>query len=96
MAQLNVGLIGLGKMGAPIAGHILKGGYTLYVHDLDRSKVKALAEQGAHASSTTAALAKQCDIVIVMVGYDHELREVCGGENGLFANMAKRNRPGGL
>ena len=49
MVQLNVGLIGLGKMGAPIAGHILKAGYTLYVHDLDLSKVKALSEQGAHA-----------------------------------------------
>jgi 3-hydroxyisobutyrate dehydrogenase-like beta-hydroxyacid dehydrogenase len=88
MAHLNVGLVGLGKMGAPIAGHILKGGYALYVHDLDEFKVKALAEQGAHASSNAAALAKQCDIVIVMVGYDHELREVCGGEDGLFANMA--------
>ena len=88
MVQLNVGLIGLGKMGAPIAGHILKAGYTLYVHDLDLSKVKALSEQGAHACSTTADIARQCDIVIIMVGYDHELREVCSGNDGLFANMA--------
>ena len=87
MEKPNVGLVGLGKMGGPIGGHILKGGYSLSVHDIAAGKMSRLAAEGAQASPNIVALANQSDIVIVMVGYDHELREVCVGETGLFANM---------
>lgn len=91
MASPKIGLIGLGKMGAPIGGHMLKGGFKLFVHDIDQTKAQALARRGAHVCRDAGSVGRESDIVIVMAGYDHEVREICAGDNGLFEGMQKGN-----
>ena len=54
---MNVGFIGVGNIGAPIAGQLLKAGYALVVHDLRSEAADALLEAGAEWSDSPAALA---------------------------------------
>ena len=77
----TVGVIGAGRMGLPIIGHLAKKGFRTFATDVDLSK-KALVE--ARKASWTPALeelARQCSVMLVCVGFDHELRE-------LFSRMA--------
>jgi 2-hydroxy-3-oxopropionate reductase len=62
----KVGFVGLGIMGAPMAGHLLAAGHELFVHDL-RPPTQALVDQGAKVCASGKAVAQQSDIVIVMV-----------------------------
>jgi 2-hydroxy-3-oxopropionate reductase len=62
----KVGFIGLGIMGAPMAGHILKAGHELFVHDI-KPLPQDLAAQGAQACGSGKEVAQQADIIIVMV-----------------------------
>src|SRR6185437_2269752 len=90
MANPTVGLVGLGQMGAPIAGHILKGGYQLLAYDLEDKRRSAAEKLGAQACPTLADVGRNSDLVIVMVGYDNEVWEVCCGDGALVDAM----RPG--
>jgi 2-hydroxy-3-oxopropionate reductase len=62
----KIGFIGLGIMGTPMAGHLLRGGHELYVHDVKPIPAELL-DQGAHASASGREVAEQAEIVIVMV-----------------------------
>ncbi len=89
MAKTKVGLIGLGQMGGPIAGHILKAKHALTVYDLDKVCCKKAAKLGAIVAPDIAVLGKQSDLALVMVGYDNEVWEVCCGKGGLVGSMKR-------
>ncbi len=79
--------IGLGVMGFPMAGHLLKkGGHDLVVYNRNAAKAKAwVAEHGAgRAAATPAEAAAGADLVFCCVGNDDDLRAVTVGENGAF------------
>jgi len=61
---MHVGFIGLGNVGAKLAGSILRNGLTLTVRDLDRKAARHLVEQGAAFGESAAAMATACDIII--------------------------------
>ena len=86
----KVAWIGLGVMGYPMAGHILKAGD----HDMvvcNRSGEKADAwvrEYGAgHVAATPAAAAEGADIVLCCVRNDNDVREVTTGKDGAFQSL---------
>jgi len=82
----NIGFIGLGIMGAPMAGHLLAGGHTLFAHT--RSQVPAaLTEKGAHPCATPAEVARQADIIITMLPDTPDVETVLFGENGIAAGL---------
>jgi 2-hydroxy-3-oxopropionate reductase len=82
----NIGFIGLGIMGAPMAGHLLAGGHTLYAHT--RSQVPAaLTEKGAHPCATPAEVARQADIIITMLPDTPDVETVLFGQNGIAAGL---------
>lgn len=85
-----VGVIGLGEMGGPMARHMLAGGFRVVGYDLRPEAVAPIEALGAKAASSVAALAGQCDIVIVIIIDDDQVRSVCAGKDGIFANA----RPG--
>ena len=88
----KVAWIGLGVMGYPMAGHILrKGGHELTVYNRSRAKADAwVGEHGAgRAAATPAAAADGADYVFCCVGNDDDLRAVTIGPNGAFQAMAK-------
>ena len=72
----TVGVIGAGRMGQPIIGHLASKGFTVLVHDLDASKKALIEARGASWSDTVAELAKNSDAILICVGYDRELREL--------------------
>ena len=64
MKDVNVGFIGLGNVGSRIAENILRGGFKLFINDLNRNLSKNLIEKGAKWSSNLESLASQSTIII--------------------------------
>ena len=87
---MRVAFIGLGVMGYPMAGHLLrKGGHDVTVYN--RSAAKAAqwtAEYGGRSAPTPRAAAEGCDLVMMCVGNDDDVRSVALGPDGAVAGMA--------
>lgn len=85
----NIGWIGLGVMGYPMAGHIRqKGGHDLTVYNRNAAKSSAWVGQfSGTAAATPADAARDADFVFCCVGNDDDLRAVTVGENGAFSTM---------
>ena len=78
---LKLGFVGLGIMGAPMCGHLIKAGHQLFVHT--RSKVPAeIAESSATQCTTPKGVAERADIVFTMVPDTPDVEAVLFGENG--------------
>lgn len=83
----RIGFIGLGLMGKPMALNLLKKGFPLTVHSRSRGPVDALAEAGAVAASSPAAVASTSEIIITMVPDSPDVRQVLEGPNGVFETV---------
>ncbi|MHB1342806.1 MAG: NAD(P)-dependent oxidoreductase [Thermoleophilia bacterium] len=90
MSTQRIGFIGLGVMGAPMAGHLARAGYPLTVHDVDASKADALAAEyaGVRTAVTPRAVAEAADIVVTMLPSGEYVREVALGSVGLIEGFA--------
>ena len=88
----SLGLIGLGIMGRPMARNLLRAGYSIVVHDVDRSGVDALVAEGALAGTSPRAVAEAADVLITMLPDSPQVREVYLGPDGAFEAL----RPGWL
>lgn len=80
----TIGMIGLGIMGGPMAEHLLKAGFEVFVYNRTPGKTKALEDLGAKKCLTPAEAAKNCEAVIVMVKADADVREVILGKAGVM------------
>jgi 3-hydroxyisobutyrate dehydrogenase-like beta-hydroxyacid dehydrogenase len=87
-AVTSVGLVGLGRMGRPIAGHLLRAGFGLTVHDLDPQAVAGTVGAGAAAAGSPAELARASQVALVIVPSSEDVLQVCAGEAGLLAGAA--------
>lgn len=86
----KVAFIGLGVMGFPMAGHLVKAGHQVTVYNRNGAKSAAWAEKhGGAKADTPAAAAKGAKFVMVCVGNDDDLRSVVLGPTGAFAGMEK-------
>lgn len=86
---MRVAFIGLGVMGFPMAGHLVKAGHTVTVYNRTGAKADAWAQQhGGTRAPTPAAAAADQEIVFACVGNDNDLRSVTTGADGAFAGMA--------
>jgi 3-hydroxyisobutyrate dehydrogenase-like beta-hydroxyacid dehydrogenase len=70
----RVGVIGAGRMGLPLIGHLARKGFATVATDLDASRKIAVEGRGATWAADAAAVASVSDVVLVCVGYDHEVR----------------------
>jgi 3-hydroxyisobutyrate dehydrogenase-like beta-hydroxyacid dehydrogenase len=92
---LDIGFVGLGVMGAPMASHLVRAGHRLRLHDARLGVARALAQSlggEARAWDTPAALAEGCDIVVTMLPNGQVVQQVALGEQGLYLGM----QPGAL
>jgi 3-hydroxyisobutyrate dehydrogenase len=87
---MRVGFIGLGNMGSPMAGFVLRAGHSLVVHDLRREAAAALLDRGATWADSPGQVAAQCDVVCICVPGPSEMRAVTLGPGGVLATA----RPG--
>jgi 3-hydroxyisobutyrate dehydrogenase len=85
----RVGIIGVGRMGHSMLKHLVKHGYQVTACDLSAEALAKAREVGAKSADSPAALAKECDFVILGVGYTPEVEAVVYGDGGLIANLAK-------
>jgi 3-hydroxyisobutyrate dehydrogenase len=81
-AQERVGFIGAGRMGQPMIGHVVKGGYDVSVFDIDPGKRPVVESKGA-TWVDLPTLARTSQVILICVGYDRELRELLSAEGGL-------------
>lgn len=84
---MDIGFIGLGKMGAGMAANLLKAGNHLTVYNRSPAKAQALAEQGASAAGTVAD-ASNGEVVFTMLADDRAVEHVAFGEDGIVAALA--------
>ena len=83
----RLGFIGLGIMGAPMAGHLIAAGHRVHVHT--RSKVpEALTAAGAVVCDSARAVAEQSDIVFLMLPDTPDVESVLFGSKGVAAGLA--------
>lgn len=85
----NIGFIGLGSLGAPIAMNLLESGHVMHVYNRTASKANSFGDKGATIAESVAALARECSIVFTIVSDDAALKNICEGENGLLNNLQK-------
>ena len=88
MAIKNVGVVGLGKMGGPLARHLAAGGFEVIGHDVRRESMEAVADVGVRPAADCRELAQNCDLAIVGVGFDSEVETVVFGKDGLLTGQA--------
>jgi 2-hydroxy-3-oxopropionate reductase len=89
MSKVTIGFIGLGIMGKPMAGNLLKAGYPLVVHSRGRPPIDELAKEGAAVAASSEEVAARSEVVITMLPDSPDVELVYAGEKGVFAG-AKR------
>lgn len=87
----QIGFIGLGSMGLPIARNLLRAGHSVTVYNRTREKAEALLSDGAKVADNPGA-ASGGEVVATMLADDHAVEEVVFGENGILSGM----RPGAI
>lgn len=80
----NIGFIGLGKMGMPMASRLIAAGYKLTVFDVQKSSVDALVAKGAVAAASPAAVASAVQTVLLSLPDPSIVRKVSLGEDGVI------------
>jgi len=87
---VNVGFVGLGNIGLPMARNIADAGFALTVFDLNAVPLQHMAAHGAQVAASLAELGRACDCVGICVRDDTEVEQVLLGDAGIFG----RARPG--
>ena len=83
----SVGFIGLGIMGLPMAGHILKAGYPLTVYNRTRSKTRSLEAEGAAVAASPQEVAENSRMIITMVSDSPDVEAVVAGPEGVLEGI---------
>ena len=91
---MNVGFIGLGLMGRPMALHLEKAGHTLHLWARRPESLAPFAAVNAKTYATPAQVAANAEVVIVMVADAPDVEKVCLGADGLAAGAALRTEAG--
>ena len=86
----KVGMLGLGKMGAPMAQHLVARGYNVAGYDPVDGARRAATSLGVAVRESARDVARDSDLVIIVVGFDHEVETVMFGAAGVMESV----RPG--
>lgn len=84
-APVEVGFVGLGIMGAPMALNLLAAGYSVHVHNRTPAKAEPLAEAGANVLGSPAEVAERVDVLFTCLSDTPDVREVYLGSGGVLS-----------
>ncbi|WP_035244388.1 NAD(P)-dependent oxidoreductase [Desulfonatronovibrio hydrogenovorans] len=87
-----IGWVGTGVMGVSMCSHLLDAGYDVRVFNRTREKARPLLDKGAVWVESPGQAAQEADVVLTMVGFPRDVRQVYFGEDGLLEGI----RPGGI
>jgi 3-hydroxyisobutyrate dehydrogenase-like beta-hydroxyacid dehydrogenase len=90
MAIEKVGVIGLGAMGRPMGRRMVEAGYTVVGYDRDPDARRRASECGLRALSSPKEVARDSDLVMIVVGFDKQVEAVIFDDDGIMAGA----RPG--
>src|SRR5690349_21750636 len=85
---MQIGIAGLGRMGAAIAARLMEVGHTVSVWNRTPERAKALVEAGAKQCATPEDLAEHSEVVITILTDADAIDHVYNGEHGLLAGDA--------
>jgi len=88
----RIAFVGTGVMGASMAGHLLRAGYPLTVHNRTRERAQGLLDQGARWAESPGVAARDADVLISIVGYPKDVESVYLQEGGILGSL----KPGAL
>jgi 3-hydroxyisobutyrate dehydrogenase len=83
----QIGFIGVGVMGKPMAKNLMKAGYSLHVYDIVKEPVKELVGAGAQAAQSAKEVGEKAEIVITIVPTSKEVQEVYLKTDGVLAGI---------
>ncbi len=84
----RVGYVGLGAMGAPLAGRLVKS-YRTHVFDVRAENAGPLQAAGAVVAPDLPSLARECDVIFLCLPSSDTVRKVLFGESGLAAGLSR-------
>lgn len=85
----EIGFIGIGYMGRPIAQRLLEAGFKLTTYDQDRSKAEKLVRYGGTVAASVAELSSSSSVVLSCLPNDEAILNVYRGPEGAFANARR-------
>jgi 3-hydroxyisobutyrate dehydrogenase-like beta-hydroxyacid dehydrogenase len=85
--DMQLGFVGIGKMGAGIARNLLRAGHSVTVYNRTPEKSEALKQDGATVARSPAEAARDKDAVMTMLSDDHAVEEVVFGETGIASAL---------
>jgi 3-hydroxyisobutyrate dehydrogenase len=89
MASHTIAFIGTGVMGRSMAGHLLKAGHRLHVHNRTKAKAQPLIDAGATWHDTAGDAAAQADFTFTIVGFPQDVEETYFGPDGVLARAQR-------
>ncbi len=89
--KTRVGFIGTGVMGRSMCGHLVAAGYQTTVYSRTKEKATELIERGAAWAASPREVAAAADVVISIVGFPSDVRQVLLGESGALAGCKAGN-----
>ncbi|MDQ0155826.1 NAD(P)-dependent oxidoreductase [Robertmurraya andreesenii] len=81
-----IGFIGTGVMGKSMATNLMDAGYPVVVYSRTKEKAQSLLDKGAKWADSPKTVAEEANVIITIVGYPSDVKEVYLGENGLIPN----------
>jgi 3-hydroxyisobutyrate dehydrogenase len=84
---MRVGFIGLGNMGEPLAGFVLKAGFPLVIHDVRKEAATSLLSRGALWADSAREVAAQSDVICTCVPGPPEMKAVTLGAGGVIEGV---------
>jgi 2-hydroxy-3-oxopropionate reductase len=88
MTNPTIGFIGLGIMGTPMAGHLLRAGHPVVAYDIVPSRVDALVAAGAEAGQSGKDVAQRCSVLVSMVPDSPDVEAVYLGPDGVLDGVS--------
>ena len=82
---MNLGWIGLGKMGKPMSENLIKAGHSVTVYNRTKEKEAPLKEEGASTSNSPKNLVEKVDVLFLMISDDEAVKNIFHGEKGILA-----------
>ena len=82
----TIAFIGLGIMGGPMAGHLVRAGHTVVGHNRSPAPVQRLVEAGGQGAESVAEAVSEADVIITMVPDSPDVEGLALGDDGIYAN----------